>query len=159
MTKKKFISDYTERFWFYMLEWYTDSMAVEKMLGEVYDKVKRPKKSEYYWWCKKKICSMFPLYGNFLESRACEDMAEAIYKKYLSDSNGWDDTNTWLLDSEWKEIHLWDEIYIAWTWVVKVSKKWKIVYFWSHRAMDHYAEWDVWSIRTRKWDSTDTVSE
>ena len=51
-----------------MLEWYSDTVAVEKMLGEVYDKITILNYEKYQPKWKE--------------------------KKYLSDSNGWDSANT-----------------------------------------------------------------
>lgn len=95
MTKKKFISNYTERFWFYMLEWYSDSKAVEKVLGEVYDKVKRPKSSytredmmSILFWDKNYIRDTFDEY------EAWQEVWFEKLAKYLFDSNGWDSSET-----------------------------------------------------------------
>ena len=77
-----------------MLEWYSDTVAVEKMLGEVYDKVKRPTRKKYSDFCVKEINSTFT-YKEHQKSlrQGMAIMAEIIYKKYLSDSNGWERTD------------------------------------------------------------------
>lgn len=94
MTKKKFISDYTERFWFYMLEWESDGNAVKKVLGEVYDKMKRPTKKSYYERCGMEFVRLAKEFRWMDISLPTSHIIMGIYKKYLSDSNGWDSADT-----------------------------------------------------------------
>jgi len=96
MTKKKFISDYTEKFWFYMLEWESDGNAVKKVLGDVYDKMKRPTRREYDNFCFDNISD---IYTQRLADWSVlwyinSSILDEVYKKYLSDSNGWGETTT-----------------------------------------------------------------
>lgn len=82
MTKKKFISDYTERFWFYMLEWDSDGNAVKKVPGEVYDKMKRPTERIYYTWCEKETNNIYSWYEYTIDMMiVVEEKHAGIYQK------------------------------------------------------------------------------
>lgn len=74
-----------------MLEWESDGNAVKKVLGEVYDKVKRPTSEEFHSRCVDKFTSTRRKHWPY---NSINPLIYEIYKEYLSDSNGWDSADT-----------------------------------------------------------------
>jgi len=84
-----------------MLEWYSDSMAVEKMLGEVYDTIEESKSITRTVERLKYDRHVLDMMNErdysrrwVFETDDIVEISQEIYKKYLSDSNGWGETTT-----------------------------------------------------------------
>lgn len=80
-----------------MLEWESDGNAVKKVLGEVYDKMKRPTSEEYGKRVIREVEDILPKQDQprwWSEHHTMYIIADHIYEKYLSDSNGWDSADT-----------------------------------------------------------------
>jgi len=77
-----------------MLEWESDGNAVKKVLGEVYDKMKRPTEKKFYDWAGRRFLELTKAWDRPDLSFPISLLLIEIYKKYLSDENGWDETTT-----------------------------------------------------------------
>lgn len=134
-----------------MLEWYSDTVAVEKMLGEMYDKMKRPTKKQYYRRCEKHFLEVME---RVLDQGKMDTIKEKtlmisymiidIYEKYLSDSNGCDSAKT---VSDIDSLSLIESM--------KSMEDWfKIIYFakWSKYMIERLPTADGGVYRTPIWD-------